>query len=84
VKAVRWRKRPHLGRSVAVTEQQRLDPEERDPEAPIADAFEQTIRVDPAEEEAEEPEPVRIGLEVNESDAIEQAQVVEAVDDDYR
>jgi hypothetical protein len=57
-----------------------LDPEERDPEAPVADAYEQATPADPSET----PEPVRVPPDVNEADALEQAQVVESDDDDYR
>jgi hypothetical protein len=56
-----------------------LDPEERDPEAPIADAYEQATPADPAEQ----PERVHVRPDVNEYDAVEQAHVVE-LDDDYR
>jgi hypothetical protein len=56
-----------------------LDPAERDPEAPDADALEQATIADPAEE----PEEVHRGLEVGEWDAVEQAKVVK-LDDDYR
>jgi hypothetical protein len=56
-----------------------LAPDERDPEAPDADAVEQAIPADPAER----PEEVHRGLEVNEWDAVEQAHVVN-LDDDYR
>ena len=56
-----------------------LAPDERDPEAPAADAVEQATIADPTEH----PEEVHRGLEVNEWDALEQAQVVR-LDDDYR
>lgn len=56
-----------------------LSPEERDPEAPDGDLVEQATVANPAEERDE----VRRGLEVNEWDAVEQAQVVD-LDDDYR
>ena len=56
-----------------------LDPEERDLEAPDADAVEQATPANPADDPAE----VHRGLEVNEYDAVEQARVVE-LDDDYR
>jgi len=56
-----------------------LDPDERDIEAPDADALEQRIPADPAEEQP--PQPSR-RLEVNDWDALEQAQVVE-LDEDY-
>jgi hypothetical protein len=56
-----------------------LAPEERDPEAPQADAVEQATVADPADHEPE----VRRGLEVDEWDALEQARVVD-LDDEYR
>jgi hypothetical protein len=56
-----------------------LDPDERDIEAPDADAVEQAMPANPAEV----PVPVRRGLEVDEWDAIEQARVVD-LDEDYR
>jgi hypothetical protein len=62
-----------------LTPESHLDAEERDIEAPEADAVEQATPADPA---AARVEMVR-GLEVNEYDAWEQAQVVE-LDDDYR
>jgi hypothetical protein len=55
-----------------------LDPEQRDPEAPPEDALEQAT---PAEPSLREPPP-RIGLEVPEWDALEQARAV-PIDDDY-
>jgi hypothetical protein len=57
-----------------------LDPDERDPEAPVDDAYEQNMPADPTEV----PERVRVPPDVNEADALEQAQVVELEDDDYR
>jgi hypothetical protein len=57
----------------------RLAPDERDPEAPAADAVEQATPANPADERVE----VHRGLEVDEWDAVEQARVVE-LDDDYR
>ncbi|MEJ3743393.1 hypothetical protein WEI85_08910 [Actinomycetes bacterium KLBMP 9797] len=56
-----------------------LTPEERDLEAPAADAVEQATTARPADEE---PEAHR-GFEVNDWDALEQARVVD-LDDDYR
>ena len=56
-----------------------LDPDERDIEAPDADALEQRIPTDPAEEQP--PQPSR-RLEVNDWDALEQARVVD-LDDEY-
>jgi hypothetical protein len=57
-----------------------LEPEERDLEAPPADAFEQAIVADPRQDEAE----VRRGIEVTEWDALEQARVIGPDDDEYR
>ncbi|MBX7269888.1 hypothetical protein KIF24_30270 [Micromonospora sp. Llam7] len=57
-----------------------LSPQERDPEAEPADAVEQAAVVNPAEVETE---PHR-GLEVDDWDAMEQARVVGADEDDYR
>jgi hypothetical protein len=56
-----------------------LDPDERDIEAPDADAVEQATPVDPAAQPVE----VRIPFEANEYDVLEQAQIVE-LDDEYR
>jgi hypothetical protein len=56
-----------------------LDPDERDMEAPDADAAEQALPADPAQHPIE----VHRGLEVNEWDAVEQAHVVD-LDEDYR
>jgi hypothetical protein len=55
-------------------------PASQDLEAPDADALEQAIPANPFEESAPER---GVGLEVNEADALEQAQVVE-LDEDYR
>lgn len=55
-----------------------LDPDERDIEAPTADAVEQAIPADPVEA----PTEVHRGLEVGEWDAVEQARVVD-LEDDY-
>jgi hypothetical protein len=57
-----------------------LSPEERDPEAPAADALEQATVADPS---VDEPE-VHLGTEVDEWDALEQARVVGPDEDDYR
>ncbi|MFV2102522.1 hypothetical protein [Micromonospora sp. LOL_024] len=57
-----------------------LSPEERDPEAEPADAVEQAAVVNPTGLDAE---PHR-GLEVDDWDAMEQARVVSADEDDYR
>ncbi|GIJ22261.1 hypothetical protein [Micromonospora lutea] len=57
-----------------------LSPEERDLEAEPADAVEQAAVADPSQVEVE---PHR-GLEVNDWDAMEQARVVGADEDDYR
>jgi len=56
-----------------------LAPEERDPEAPPADAIEQARPATPDDQDSD----VHRGLEVNEWDAIEQARVVD-LDEDYR
>lgn len=56
-----------------------LDPDERDPETPQADAVEQATTADPAEEEPE----VHRGLEVTDYDATEQARALPP-EDDYR
>ncbi len=56
-----------------------LDPDERDIEAPTADAAEQATFADPALEELEPT----LRLEVSDWDAVEQARVVD-LDDDYR
>jgi hypothetical protein len=56
-----------------------LGPEERDPEAPAADAVEQAMPANPADAAAE----VHRGLEVSEYDAVEQAHIID-LDDDYR
>lgn len=57
-----------------------LAPEERDLEAPAADAVEQATEVAPIEGETE----VQRGLEVDDWDAMEQARVVGPDDEDYR
>ncbi|MBO0870410.1 MAG: hypothetical protein J2P15_17790 [Micromonosporaceae bacterium] len=56
-----------------------LDPDERDIEAPEADAAEQALPADPVQQPVE----VQRGLEVGEWDAVEQARVVD-LDEDYR
>jgi hypothetical protein len=56
----------------------RLEPGERDSEAPDADVMEQTIPADPVEQDAE----IRHGIEVNDWDAIEQSRVVD-LEDEY-
>jgi hypothetical protein len=58
-----------------------LDPDERDFEAPDADAWEQATPADPADDPAD-TEPSR-DVEVNDWDALEQARVVD-IDDEYR
>jgi hypothetical protein len=68
-----------VGADEDLTLQDHLDAEDRDIEAPEADAVEQATPADPAAA----PVVVQRGLEVNEYDAWEQAQVVE-LDDDYR
>jgi len=57
-----------------------LIPDELDVEAPEADAVEQATPVNPAERAAE----LRVGLEVDEADALEQSRVVSLDEDDYR
>jgi hypothetical protein len=57
-----------------------LDPDERDLEAPTADAAEQAASAKPGEA----PTEVRLGWEVGEWDAAEQAVVVDLDDEDYR
>lgn len=57
-----------------------LAPEERDIEAPPADAAEQAAPAKPEEP----PHEVRRGWEVGEWDAFEQAVVVDFDEDDYR
>jgi len=56
-----------------------LNADERDIEAPEADAVEQATVADPAQA----PVDVRPGAEVSEYDALEQARVVD-LDDEYR
>jgi hypothetical protein len=56
-----------------------LMPEERDIEAPAADAVEQATVANPADGEPE----IYRGLEADEWDALEQARIVD-LDDDYR
>jgi hypothetical protein len=56
-----------------------LTPEERDPEAPEADAAEQAAVAGPSDED----DRISDSLEVNEADAIDQARAV-SLDDDYR
>jgi len=59
-----------------------FDPDEKDIEAPDADALEQRTPADPREAAQRQPlQPTR-SLEVNDWDALEQAQVVD-LDDDY-
>jgi hypothetical protein len=62
------------------TTDDRLDPEERDTEAPAADAVEQATTADPAEDAGSDNE-VHRGLEVNDWDAVEQARVVDLSDE---
>lgn len=61
------------------TPDEHLDPDERDPEAPTADAVEQATPADPADAPVE----IHRGLEVDEFDAIEQGQAVSPDPDDY-
>lgn len=55
------------------------DEQERDPEAPVADAAEQSVSAGPDDEE---PTEVQRGIEVSEWDAVEQSIVVN-LEDDY-
>jgi hypothetical protein len=55
-----------------------FEPAAEDLEAPPDDVYEQTLPVDPAEQ----PVDVRIPFEVDEADALEQAQIIQADDDD--
>jgi hypothetical protein len=64
-----------------VAPSEHLDPDERDIEAPEADAVEQATPATPVD--ANEPLVFNRSLEVNEYDALEQAQVVD-LDEDYR
>lgn len=57
-----------------------LTPDERDPEAPPADAVEQATVAGPVDGDTE---PHR-GLEVADWDAVEQSRVVATDEDDYR
>jgi hypothetical protein len=57
-----------------------LDPNTRDIEAPAADAAEQAMPANPADEPVNTRGPA---FEVNEYDALEQERIVE-LDDDYR
>ena len=59
--------------------EERLEPDQRDIEAPDHDAVEQAITANPAEM----PDEVHRGLEVGEWDAVEQAMTID-LDDDYR
>jgi hypothetical protein len=59
---------------------ERLDPENRDIEAPEADAVEQATPANPADQ----PAPTgRLTTEASEYDALEQERIVD-LDDDYR
>jgi hypothetical protein len=58
-----------------------LDPDERDIEAPDADAYEQAIPADPMDEQS--PPEVSRDPEVSDWDALEQARVVDLEDEDY-
>ena len=59
---------------------QQLDPNSRDIEAPAADAAEQAMPANPADEP---PHAHSAAFEVNEYDALEQERVVD-LDEDYR
>ncbi len=60
-----------------------LDLDERNIEAPDADAIEQAIPADPVDAALARPLEVSRDPEVNDWDALEQARVVELEDDDY-
>jgi hypothetical protein len=59
-----------------------LTPDERDPEAPEADASEQAALAQP-DDAGNDDEPTTVGIEVDEADAAEQARSVGG-EDDYR
>jgi hypothetical protein len=59
-----------------------LDPDEKDIEAPDADALDQRIPADPKQAAQQQPPEPSRSLEVNDWDALEQARVVD-LDDDY-
>jgi len=59
-----------------------LDPDDRDIEAPDADARDQRTPANPAEAARQGPPQPSRSMEVNDWDALEQAQVVE-LDEDY-
>jgi hypothetical protein len=59
-----------------------FDPDEKDIEAPDADALDQRIPADPKEAAQQRPPEPSRRLEVNDWDALEQAKVVD-LDDDY-
>ena len=56
-----------------------FDPDDRNVEAPEADAYEQAVPADPARLPAD----LRLAPDANEADAYEQSQVVD-MDDEYR
>jgi len=60
-----------------------LNPDERDIEAPDADAVEQAEPADPLESARQSPPEVSQDPEVSDWDALEQAQVVELDDEEY-
>lgn len=57
-----------------------LTPDERDPEAPPADAVEQAMVAGPVDGDIE----LHRGLEVADWDAVEQSRIVAVDEDDYR
>ena len=59
-----------------------LDPDDKDIEAPDADALDQRTPADPQEAARQSPPERSSSLEVNDWDALEQAKVVD-LDDDY-
>jgi hypothetical protein len=60
-----------------------VDLDERDIEAPDADAYEQALPADPVAAAREAPPEVSRDPEVNDWDALEQARIVEIDDEDY-
>jgi hypothetical protein len=60
-----------------------LDLDERDIEAPDADAFEQATPADPLDAATQLPRQISRDPEVSDWDALEQARIVELDDEDY-
>ena len=60
-----------------------LNPDERDVEAPDADALEQAEPADPLDAARQSPPEVSRDPEVSDWDALEQAQVVDLDDEEY-